>query len=70
MVEIPEDIIRRLADELDLQSARCLALAGLGVREVGERRIWEVVDLTLASGEVGGKSSAAGFPGTLPVLHS
>lgn len=46
MESLPDDIRRRIGDELDLESARCLAMTSRSLREIGEKRVWEVVDFS------------------------
>lgn len=54
MEYIPEELSREIASHLDLQSALRLARVCKALREAGEMRVYETLDMT---GSWGGQSS-------------
>lgn len=47
MDKLPEEIERLIGDQLDLETAKRLALVSSGVRDIGERRVWQSLDMSL-----------------------
>lgn len=49
MDRLPEEISNLIGDQIDLETARSLSRVSKNVRQIGEKRVWQDIDLTEAS---------------------